>query len=300
MSVVPRCVLVERPTEYEELVARHGTREQVRFFLERRDRSLEEIERRHHAVAEARSRVLGAIPLDWRRALARRGELDRFLFEPEDVVVVLGQDGLVANVAKYLDGQPVIGLNPDPERAPGVLVPHPPDAAGDLLRDVAAGRAAVAARTMVRAALDDGQELLALNEVFVGHATHQSARYTLRVGERAERQSSSGVIVSTGTGVTGWAASIARDRGIDAAALPGPADERLAFFVREAWPSPATGTSLTSGLVGAGDELLITCELGDGGVAFGDGIEADRLELDWAQRVRVGVAARRLRLVGGR
>ncbi len=32
---------------------------------------------------------------------------------------------------------------------------------------------------MVRAELDDGQALLALNEVFVGHASHQSARYTI-------------------------------------------------------------------------------------------------------------------------
>lgn len=41
-----------------------------------------------------------------------RGDLDRFLFEPDDIVLALGQDGLVANVAKYLDGQPVIGSNP--------------------------------------------------------------------------------------------------------------------------------------------------------------------------------------------
>jgi len=60
--------------------------------------------------------VLGAIPSDWRRARVDRADLDRFLFEPEDVVVAVGQDGLVANVAKYLTGQPVIGCNPDPKR----------------------------------------------------------------------------------------------------------------------------------------------------------------------------------------
>ena len=41
-----------------------------------------------------------------------RGDLDRFLFEPDDLVVIVGQDGLVANVSKYLDGQPVVGINP--------------------------------------------------------------------------------------------------------------------------------------------------------------------------------------------
>jgi hypothetical protein len=289
--MIPRAVLVERPTEYSELLARHGTREQARFFLHARDRTLEEVEGRHSAMEAARASVLAAIPADWRRAAVARPELDRFLFEPEDVVVVLGQDGLVANVAKYLDGQPVIGLNLEP----GVLVPHVPGAAADLLADVAAGRAALEHRTMAAARLDDGQELLALNEVFVGHASHQSARYALRVGERAERQSSSGLIVATGTGATGWAASIHRERR-SGLRLPAPEEDALSFFVREPWPSAATGTELSEGLLGAGAELAVQCEMNAGGVVFGDGIEADHLTLDWGQRVSVRVAESKLQL----
>ena len=290
--MIHRAVLVERPTEYSELLGRHGTREHARFFLHARDRTLEDVEGRHRALAAARATVLAAIPADWRRATVSRPELDRFLFEPDDVVIVLGQDGLVANVAKYLAGQPVIGLNLEP----GVLVPHLPAAAADLLADVAAGRAALQRRTMAAARLDDGQELLALNEVFVGHASHQSARYTLALGERAERQSSSGLIVSTGTGATGWAASIHRERH-SGLALPAPEDDRLAFFVREPWPSAWTGTSLDEGELGAGGLLSVQSEMNDGGVVFGDGIEGDRLELDWGRRVEVGVAATKLRLV---
>jgi hypothetical protein len=292
----PRCVLVRRPTEYDELLARHGTREQLRFFLAERGRTLEEVIERHERVAAALRGVLGAIPHDWRRATLARSELDRFLFADDDVVVVAGQDGLVANVAKYLAGQPVIGLNPEPERWPGVLVPHPPDAAADLLRDVGAGRAALEERTMVEARLDDGQRLLALNEVFLGHISHQSARYALEVGGDRERQSSSGVIVSTGTGATGWAASIARERR-SPLALPRPADPALAFFVREAWPSAATGTRLTDGLLSDGAVLRLQSEMGEGGVVFGDGIESDRLALDWGRRIHVTVARERLRLV---
>jgi hypothetical protein len=290
--MLPRAVLIVRRTEYDELLARHGTREQLRFFLHERGRTLEEVVTRHERLGAAMRAVLGAIPAEWRRATVARAELDRFLFGPDDVVVVLGQDGLVANTAKYLDGQPVIGLNPEPERWPGVLVPHPPAAAGDLLRDVAAGRATAEGRTMVEARLDDGQRLLALNEIFLGHSSHQSARYVLE----GERQSSSGVIVTTGTGATGWAASIHRERR-SALALPAPAEPALAFFVREAWPSAATGTQLTEGRMAAGDVLHLQSEMGDGGVVFGDGIEADRLGLDWGRRVEVGVARETLQLV---
>src|SRR5919106_652625 len=294
--MVRRAVLVERPTEYAELLARHGTREQARFFLAGRGRGLEEVERRHRTAEEVRARVLAEIPVDWRRATVQRAELDRFLFEPEDVLLVVGQDGLVANVAKYLDGQPVIGLNPEPDRYPGVLVPHPPQAAADLLRDVAAGRERAEPLTMAGAALDDGQRLLALNELFVGHRTHQSARYTLSHGPETERQSSSGVIFATGTGATGWAASIARERA-HPVELPAPTDPWLTFLVREAWPSPATGTELTEGIFGPPANVTITCELGEGGVVFADGIEADRLELQWGQTVTIGTADRRLTLV---
>jgi NAD kinase len=292
----PRCVLVERPTEYQELIARHGTHELARFFLAQRQEAIEPVEQRHRAQLEYHAGVLGAIPTDWRRASVDRSDLDRFLFESDDIVVVLGQDGLVANVAKYLDGQPVIGLNPDPDRYPGVLVRHAPQAAADLLRDVAAGRAASETRTMVEATVDDGQSLRALNEVFVGHASHQSARYRLSVGAEVERQSSSGVVVTTGTGATGWAASLHLERH-SRLRLPAADEKRLAFFVREAWPSVATGTTMTEGALGAEQRLEIVSEMLDHGVVFGDGIENDRIGIAWGQRVAVGIAPRGLTLV---
>ena len=104
--------------------------------------------------------------------------------------------------------------------------------------------------------VDDGQRLLALNELFLGVRTHQSARYRIIYMAREERQSSSGLIIATGTGATGWARSIRRERHSQLA-MPAPADHRLAFFVREAFPSVATGTSLTEGTVARETPLRI-------------------------------------------
>ena len=73
---------------------------------------------------------------------------------------------------------------------------------------------------MVLAEREDGQRLLALNEIFVGHRSHQSARYLIRTREGEEHQSSSGVLCASGTGSTGWARSVARQRGLEAR-LPG-------------------------------------------------------------------------------
>ena len=83
-----------------------------------------------------------------------RNDLDRFVFGPEDVVVAVGQDGLVANVAKYLDGQPVIGINPEPAATPASSCrtsrPRSPTCC------VIAGTRRPSA-TMVAASTDDGQ-----------------------------------------------------------------------------------------------------------------------------------------------
>lgn len=288
MTLSPRIVVVHRRTELADLLARHGTRGQVDFFLHSRGRSLDEVTERDAADQAALTAVSAAIPLDWRRGSVERDDLARFLFAPEDVVVVVGQDGLVANVAKYLSGQPVIGVNPAPG---GVLARHAPAAAARLLHAVATGSATHEARTMVEAVSDDGQRLLALNEVYVGHPGHQTARY--RIAD-AERQASSGVLVGTGTGATGWCGSAWRERR-STLALPTPTERRLAWFVREAWSSPSTGVERTEGSIT--DEPLVVDVESDGLVVFGDGIEQDRVQLGWGQRLEVRLAATHLNLV---
>jgi len=299
VSLAPRAVLVHRRTEYEELLARHGTHGQAEFFLTSRGRSIGEVAQRHHRTRRALADVAAAVPVRWRQTRVERADLDRFLFAPEDVVVVVGQDGLVANTAKYLTGQPVVGIDTEPGRNPGVLVRHRAADAPRLLRAAVAHDTAVDELTMVEAVADDTQRLLALNEIYLGRPGHQTSRYRLGPDDdpdAAEPQASSGVLVGTGTGATGWLGSLWRERGARRP-LPAPSDARLVWYVREAWPSPATRTSLVEGVLTGSQRLRLTVE-SDRLVAFGDGMESDALDLTWGQTIRVGVSGTSLRLLG--
>ena len=293
----PRVVVVTRPTPWDAAIAVHGTEGQARFVLSQRGFDVDRLRRGHDRFVAILHDVLARIPLGWHRTRIDRADLDRFLFEPRDLVVVVGQDGLVANVARFLAGQPVVGVDGAPGDNPGVLVVHDPESASSALARVATGREVeMESRTLVEVTLSDGQTLRGLNEIFVGHRTHQSARYTLARGSQTEHQSSSGVVVATGTGATGWAASIHRQRHCDVL-LPEPCEPLLAWFVREAWPGPRLGVELTEGRLAEGDALDIVSEMDEGGVIFADGIEGDALRFGRGQRATLAIGRESLHLV---
>lgn len=293
-ALAPRAVFVVRETDFELLIARHATRDQARFFLETRGQRIEEVEARHHRFHAVLASARASVPAEWRQALVRRADLDRFLFAADDVIVAVGQDGLVANVAKYLDRQPVLGVNPAPELYDGVLVRIAAERLAKLLPASVAGAVGVEQRTMVEARLDNGERLTALNEIFVGHRSHQSARYRIETGDEAEDHSSSGLIVASGTGATGWARSIAEATHLDLAL--GIEERAVGFWVREPFPSVATGTRLRAGRI-IDAPLAVVSRMNEGGVIFADGIEQDFITFDWGQRVSLAAAERPLRLV---
>ena len=203
-----KIVLVTRPTRLAELVIRFNTVSQARFYIEHQGADFSdyfrEDETYHRALSEAQA-VLARVG---RVQIVDRGFLPNFVFAPDDTVVTLGQDGLVANTLKYLDGQPVVGVNPDPERWDGRLLPFRVGDLPKVMPEVVLRKRPTRAVTMAKAALNNGQTLYGVNDLFIGPKTHCSARYLLRSGQASETQSSSGVIVSTGMGSTGWLKSL--------------------------------------------------------------------------------------------
>jgi NAD kinase len=302
-----KVVLVTRRTRLQELVVQHHTLAQARFYLEHLGADFGDYVQEDAAYAQSLAEAVRTLQAWGRYQLVERVYLPNFVFAPEDIVVALGQDGLVANTLKYLSGQPLIGLNPEPTRWDGVLLPFAPRDLALVLPEVARERRGAREITMAEARMDGGQTLRAVNDLFIGARTHTSALYEIALGEQRESQSSSGIIVSTGLGSTAWIKSVVTGSlGIAQALRAGhrvefpaqPWDSaQLIFAVREPFPSRHSRAGLVYGAVSQTQPLLLRSQMPGNGVIFSDGIEADYLRFDAGMQARIGLAATRGRLV---
>lgn len=305
-----KLIIVTRKTMLEELIERHGTRDQAAFLLKNRGQSIEDIEDAHHCYTSALSRLKAAVPATMRQQTIERSFLPNFLFGPHDLIATLGQDGLVVNTAKYLGVQPIIAFNPDPRRIDGVLIPFSMEHARDVIHHALDDQLERKYVTMARAQLDDGQKLDAVNDLFIGVQTHTSARYQLRHHDAEEEQSSSGIIVSTGAGSTGWFRSIVTGAyGVAGGFVEEkklsdfranyrfPLDAReLRFSVREPFISNTSSAELIYGRIEAGESLQIISRMPQRGIIFSDGMESDFLKFESGMKATISIAPRSLNL----
>lgn len=303
-----KVILVTRKTRLEDLVVRYHSVAQARFYVEHLGADFADYQREHDAYVRARDTVLAVLEGHGRYQAIDRNFLPNFIFGAQDVVVALGQDGLVANTMKYLNGQPLIGINPEPTRFDGVLLAFDPGDFKSVLDDTLAERRAHKSVTMAEARLTDGQRLLAVNDLFIGPAGHTSARYELSLGKLRETQSSSGIIVSTGLGSTAWMKSIVTGSMAIATALgvpvgrdsyrPAPWDASfLQFAIREPFPSRSSAATLVFGRIEAAHHLSLRSLMPENGVIFSDGILADFLDFNSGTLATVGLAPEVGRLI---
>ncbi len=327
MQRLPSIVIVTAPTRYQGLVARWGTKGQAKFRLQRAaahqvlqmrtdagtaqsaaaaEADFQRYEAENDTYQATVEQARKSLDLGYPLTVVERRYLPTYEFRNAMVVVVIGPDGLVANTAKYVGDLPIIGVNPDPQRIDGVLLPFRVSQVRLAVERVVQQSAVEKRVTMAEALLNDGQSLLAFNDLFIGRRTHVSARYNVTWRRFSESQSSSGVIVATGAGSTGWLSSIFNmTRGVSTwtGGAPGKTvrlnwDERaLAWVVREPFASRFSQAELVAGLLEHGEELVLESLMPEGGAIFSDGIEDDFLEFNSGATARIRLAEQQARLV---
>lgn len=312
-----KIIIIKRKTRLEELIARYNTIEQAKFYIEHLGQDFEDYiidDRTYHASLK---QVVNDSENCGKVHVVDRIYVPNFIFSPQDVVIVVGQDGLVANTLKYLNNQLLIGVNPNKKLYDGILLPFLPHEVKGIIKEVIKNQRGVKEIAMAKAVLNDGQEICGVNDLFIGQKSHVSARYTLEMDGHSERQSSSGIIISTGLGSTGWLKSVLQgasnvidqllrtsENNVNSKRLHEVAQikmswdsEYLMYSVREPFPSFATKTQLTFGKIETNAPLVIKSLMPENGVIFSDGMEEDYLEFTSGKVATICLDSRKGHLV---
>jgi len=304
-----KVVLVTRRTRLDDLVARFNTISQAKFYVEHLGADFSDYLNEHEQYRASVAAASATLERVGRLHALDRSFLPNFIFGNDDAVVVLGQDGLVANTVKYTTTQQVIGVNPDPARWEGVLLPFEVRDLEKIVPEVFARRRRITEVTMAKAELNDGQTLYAVNDLFIGVRSHISARYTISVGKKSEQHSSSGIIVSTGLGSTGWFRSLMTGAARVASAAsegrvkvepPGGFawdSDYLYYTVREPFPSKTSSATLVFGKITSNRPLKLISQTPEVGVIFSDGIESDFVAFNSGTQATITVAEKKGHLV---
>lgn len=291
-------IIVKNKTRLEALNERLNTKAQSKFYIERSGGNFEDYEKEHDTFHEAFNKLQTRLSKVIKNKTIDRSFVPSYIFSENNLIVVIGQDGLVANTAKYSRGVPIIAVNPDKKRYDGILLPFDVDDFLPAVEHVLTGNFPSRVMRFAEAKLNDGQRLLAFNDLFIGAASHASARYKITYQNRKEEHSSSGLIVSTAAGSTGWLSSVF-NMAYGIAGLYEPNlqpkrpllnDQELLFAVREPFKSVRTQTDISVGILNAQIKLSVESLMPTGGVIFSDGMESDFLRFNSGAIATIGVA----------
>jgi NAD kinase len=298
-------IIVKNRTRLESLIERFNTKSQAKFYIERLGGNFEDYENEHETFHNSLNSLQTQLSKLIKNKTVERVYLPSFIFSEKNLIVVIGQDGLVANTAKYSKNCPIIAVNPDKDRYDGILLPFDTSDFIHGVENVITNRYNVKTVRFAEAKMNDGQRLLAFNDLFIGVSSHISARYKISYNNQVEEQSSSGLIISTQAGSTGWLSSVFNMAygvtGLFEKNLkpkrPKLKDSELLFAVREPFQSVRTQIGITAGIIKNQQSLRIESLMPANGIIFSDGIETDFLKFNSGAIATIGIAEEMAKLV---
>jgi len=299
-------IIIKNKTRLETLIERFNTKAQAKFYIERSGGDFNDYEKEHEVFHNALSTVQRNLSTLLKNKIVERSFLPSFIFNGNQVIVTVGQDGLVANTAKYVKQIPIVAVNPEQERFDGVLLPFNAQNFIEAIDKVISNKYHSKLTSFAEAKLNDGQRLLAFNDLFIGASSHVSARYQITYNNKTEEHSSSGIIVSTQAGSTGWLSSIFNmsfgihkfiEKDNSKKKYAKLKENQLMFAVREPFASRRTQVETTAGIITGQSKLIIQSFMPNNGLIFSDGIETDFLKFNSGSIATIGIADEKANLV---
>ena len=94
---VEYAIIVKNKTRLESLIERFNTRAQAKFYIERLGGDFEDYEEEHETFQFSLNSLQTQLSKVIKHKIVERVFLPSFLFSEKNLIVVIGQDGLVAN-----------------------------------------------------------------------------------------------------------------------------------------------------------------------------------------------------------
>jgi NAD kinase len=290
-------IVVKSKTRLESLIERFNTKAQAKFYIERLGGNFKEYVIEDEIFRYSLNSLQTQLSKVIKNKTIDRQFVSSYIFSSKNIIIVIGQDGLLANTAKYSNNLPIIAVNPDTERYDGILLPFNILNFIKGVENILSNNYNSKIMSFAQAKLNDGQRLLAFNDLFIGASSHVSARYKVTFKSKSEQHSSSGIIVSTAAGSTGWLSSIFNmaygvtnmfEKNLTLK-QPKLRENDLLFAVREPFKSIRTQTELTAGII-RNNTLTIESFMPNNGIIFSDGIENDFLNFNSGSIATIGIA----------
>lgn len=245
-------VIIPKITKYDfDRVRFRFTKEELLDFYRQDGEDIDRIvggHERHMASLQACGEIFsGATFLE-------RNELTRKLVRNADLVISLGGDDHFKYVSHFLENEVIAGINSDTFSSEGNLC-YFTDAA-DVLAAIK-GKFTVENWTRLQASVNGEKVQKATGDYSLGEYVEQfMSSYAIEYRGDKEEQKSSGVMVMTGAGSSGWGGDEARYLHPEGIAFPRTA--RIArFIVKTPHHGKYSGLTMLEGVIEAGEELIV-------------------------------------------
>jgi len=204
----------------------------------------------------------------------RRVHLTNQLCKNKDLVIVVGGDGTFLRAAHHIDDTPIFAVSSDVRYNEAFYAQATPNNFVKKFKLLLKGKFRIRKMPRLEAKIN-GNKLPypAVNEIFFGsrHPYHTS-RYVIKVKGKSEFQKSSGVLITTSSGSTGWAKSAAKGK-------LKIQKNGFGYVVREPYLGRLTKSKLLKGSLSAKEKIRITSQM-HAGIVVVDSSEKSHKFLD--------------------
>ena len=130
-------------------------------------------------------------------------------FKEKDLIITIGGDGTFLSASHFIKDQLIIGINDKPTRSEGALTSIKIGDVKRKLKRILKKRFKIINATRIEVKLLQKNKCilteLALNEIYIGNINPQhTSKYKINFKNKIEKQTSSGILISTGTGSSAW------------------------------------------------------------------------------------------------